>query len=196
MLDRKKLDQMEEHGAAAALQYRGELSAELGDSVSSTYDAVNAYFNDQKKRAAAIADRVGNLREDISDIDEKISSFGPALAQATISGDSAALEAIQKEIADLESRKTANKAQIGLLGETHISGDEALYQAADEAAEKMEAIYREKLAEMNALVTFANKQISLWARVADLSTLGGDTIPVNSVRSKVADMRQDFSAED
>ena len=174
----------------------GELCAELGDSVSSTCDAVNAYFADQKKRAAAIADRVGNLREDISDIDEKISSFGPTLAQATISGDSAALEAIQKEIADLESRKAADKAQIGLLGETHVSGDEALYQAADEAAEKMEAIYREKLAEMNALVTFANKQISLWARVADLSNLGGDTIPVNSVRSRVADMRQDFSAEE
>lgn len=196
MLDRKKLDQMEEQGAAAALQYRGELCAELGNSISSTYDAVNVYFNDQKKRAAAIADRVGNLRTEISDMEERISSFGPALAQATISGDSAALDAIQKEIADLESRKAANKAQIGLLGETHVSGDEALYQAADEAAEKMEAIYREKLAEMNALVTFANKQISLWARVADLSTLGSDTVPVNSVRSRVADMRQDFSTED
>lgn len=196
MLDRKKLDQMEEHGAAAALQYRAELSVELGDSVSSTCDAVNAYFTDQKKRAAAIADRVGNLRTEISDMEERISSFGPALAQATISGDSAALEAIQKEIADLESRKAANKAQIGLLGDAHISGDEALYQAADEAAEKMEAIYREKLADLNALVTFANQQISLWARVADLSTLGGDTVPVNSVRSKVADMRRDFLSED
>lgn len=196
MLDRKKLDQMEEHGAVAALQYRGELSAELGDSVSDTCDAVNAYFNDQKKRAAAIAGRMETLRAEISDMEERISSFGPALAQATISGDFAALDAIQKEIADLESRKAANKAQIGLLGAAHISGDKALYKAADEAAEKMEAIYRERLADLTALVTFANQQISLWAQVADLSTLGGDTVPVNSVRSRVADMRRDFSAED
>lgn len=196
MLDRSKLDQMEEPGAAAALQYRGELSAELGDSVSSTYAAVNAYFTDQKKRAAAIADRMEALRTEISDMEERISSLGPALAQATISGDSAALDAIQKEIAELEAQKAANKAQIGLLGNAHVSGDEALYQAADEAAEKMEATYREKIADLNALVTFANKQVSLWARVADLSTLGSDTVPVNSVRSRVADMRQDFSAED
>lgn len=196
MIDRKKLDQMEEQGAAAALQYRGELSAELGDSVSSTYAAVNAYFTDQKKRAAAIADRMEALRTEISDMEERISSLGPALAQATISGDSAALDAIQKEIAELEAQKAANKAQIELLGNAHVSGDEALYQAADEAAEKMEATYREKIADLNALVTFANKQVSLWARVADLSSLGGDTIPVSAVRSRVADMRRDFSEED
>lgn len=196
MLDKSKLDQMEEQGVSAALQYRAELCAELTGSVSSTFDAVNAYFTDQKKRAAAIADRVGDLREDISGIDEKISSLGPALAQATISGDSAALDAIQKEIADLESRKAANKAQIGLLGDAHVTGDEKLYQTADKAAEKLEATYQEKNADLSALVTFANKQISLWARVADLSTLGSDTIPISAVRSKVADMRRDFSKED
>lgn len=60
----------------------------------------------------------------------------------------------------------------------------------------MEATYREKSADLNALVAFANKQISLWARVADLSSLVSDTVPVNSVRSRVADMRRDFSEED
>lgn len=43
MIDRKKLDLMEENGGAAALKYRDELGAELQATVNDTLQAVNDY---------------------------------------------------------------------------------------------------------------------------------------------------------
>ena len=44
MLDRAKLDQMEDCGAVAAMKYRDELGAGFQSAVNDTVKALNAYF--------------------------------------------------------------------------------------------------------------------------------------------------------
>ena len=161
MLDRAKLDQIEEHGGAAALKYRDELGEGLQTAVNDTVKAVNAYFDDVRDKRAAIADRVAALRSECSRLDEQISSFGPALAEATISGNAAALETIQRDLAELEANRAATAAQIDLLEKVQIRGDEELYRKANEAAKEMERVNRETMADLSALSTFADKQIDL-----------------------------------
>lgn len=192
MIDRKKLDQMEEHGGAAALKYRDELGEGLQTAVNNTVKAVNNYFDNVKDKRAAIVDRVATLREECSRLDEQISSFGPALAEATISGNAAALETIQRELAELEANRAATAAQIDLLEKVQIRGDEDLYRKAREAAKDMERVNRETMADLSALSTFADKQIDLWRQVPNFSTVSMNTVPLRSVLSRVADMQRDY----
>lgn len=192
MLDRAKLDQIEEHGGAAALKYRDELGEGLQTAVNNTVKAVNNYFDNVKDKRAAIVDRVATLREECSRLDEQISSFGPALAEATISGNAAALETIQRELAELEANRAATAAQIDLLEKVQIRGDEDLYRKAREAAKDMERVNRETMADLSALSTFADKQIDLWRQVPNFSTVSMNTVPLRSVLSRVADMQRDY----
>lgn len=192
MLDRAKLDQIEEHGGAAALKYRDELGEGLQTAVNNTVKAVNNYFDNVKDKRAAIVDRVATLREECSRLDEQISSFGPALAEATISGNATALETIQRELAELEANKAATAAQIDLLEKVQIRGDEDLYRKAREAAKDMERVNRETMADLSALSTFADKQIDLWRQVPNFSTVSMNTVPLRSVLSRVADMQRDY----
>lgn len=192
MLDRKKLDQMEEHGGAAALKYRDELGNALQTAVNDTVKAVNAYFDNVKDKRAAIAERVAALRDECSRLDEQISSFGPALAEATISGNAAALETIQRDLAELEANRAATVAQIDLLEKVQIRGDEDLYRKAREAAKEMERVNRETMADLSALSTFADKQIDLWRQVSNFSTVSMNTVPLRSVLSRVTDMQRDY----
>lgn len=95
MIDRKKLDQMEDCGAVAAMKYRDKLGMEIQNAVNDTVTALNNYFDDVRAKRNAISERVDALRAEHADLEVEISSFGPKLAQATISGDGAALESIQ-----------------------------------------------------------------------------------------------------
>lgn len=196
MLDRKKLDQMEDCGAVAAMKYRDMLGMEIQTAVNDTVTALNAYFDDVKGKQRAISERVDALREEHADLEAEISAFGPKLAQATISGDGAALESIQREIADLEANKAAVSAQIDLLSKVQITGDADLYSEANKLADKLETVNRETLADLAALGSFAEKQAALWHEVANFSEISGNTVPVRSVLVRVKDMRKDFSAED
>lgn len=196
MLDRAKLDQMEDGGAAAAMKYRDELGAGFQAAVNDTVKALNAYFDDVKGKRRAISERVDALQEELSNLETSISDYGPALAQATISGDGAALESIQREIADLEANKAAVSAQIDLLSKVQITGDADLYSEANELADKLETVNRETLADLAALGSFAEKQAALWHKVANFSEISGNMVPVRSVLARVKDMRKDFSAED
>ncbi len=196
MLDRAKLDQIEEHGGAAALKYRDELGEGLQTAVNDTVKAVNAYFDDVRDKRAAIADRVAALRSECSRLDEQISSFGPALAEATISGNAAALETIQRDLAELEANRAATAAQIDLLEKVQIRGDEELYRKANEAAKEMERVNRETMADLSALSTFADKQIDLWRQVPNFSMVSGNTVPLRSVLSRVEDMQRDYEGEE
>lgn len=196
MIDRKKLDQMEEHGGAAALKYRDELGNALQTAVNNTVKAVSAYFDDARDKRAAIADRVAALRDECSRLDEQISDFGPSLAQATIAGDRSALDTIQRDLAELETNRAATVAQIDLLEKVQIRGDEDLYRKAREAAKEMERVNRETMADLSALSTFADKQIDLWRQVPNFSMVSGNTVPLRSVLSRVEDMQRDYEGEE
>lgn len=100
MLDRARLDQMEESGAAAAMKYRAELEKAVQAVKNDTSHAAKAYFDNVKEKRQAISKRVEALRAECKDLEEEVSSFGPKLARATISGDGSALESIQREIAE------------------------------------------------------------------------------------------------
>lgn len=196
MLDRAKLDQMEDCGAVAAMKYRDKLGMEIQNAVNDTVTALNTYFDDVREKRNAISERVDALRSEHADLEAEISSFGPKLAQATISGDGAALESIQREIADLEANKAAVSAQIDLLSKVQITGDADLYSAANKLADKLETVNRETMADIAALGAFAEKQAALWHKVSDFSTISGNMVPIRSVISRVADMRRDFSPAD
>lgn len=196
MIDRKKLDQMEEYGGAVALKMRDKLGEGLQTAVNNTVTAVRAYFDNVKDKRAAIAERVAALRDECSQLDEQISSFGPALAEATISGNTAALETIQRDLAELEANRAATAAQIDLLEKVQIRGDEELYRKANEAAKEMERVNRETMADLSALSTFADKQIDLWRQVPNFSMVSGNTVPLRSVLSRVEDMQRDYEGEE
>lgn len=195
MIDRKKLDMMEENGGAAALKYRDELGAELQATVNDTLQAVNAYFDNVKIKKRAISERVDSLREECSRLESCISDYGPKLAAATISGDSAALETIQRELSELEANKAATEAQIELLSKVQITGDADLYNKANKLSEKLTEVNRETMANFSALAAFADKQIDLWRQVSNFSAILGNTVPLRSVLSRVHDMQQDYEGQ-
>lgn len=192
MFDQKKMDRFKECGAAAALELRGELTAALKDKISETLQAVNSYFSDRKEKEKAIAARIEELKDQQEDLEAKVAEYGPRLAEATISGNSAALGVIQTELANLEAQKAAVGAQIGLLSGVTVSGDKERFTVADEKARALDRFWTETQADLSALSAFANSQITLWSQVANLSTLGGDIMPRRSVFREVEEMRRDF----
>lgn len=192
MLDQKKMNRFKECGGSAALELRGELTAALKDKISETLQAVSGYFSDRKEKEKAIAARIEELKDQQEDLEAKVAEYGPRLAEATISGNSAALGVIQTELANLEAQKAAVGAQIGLLSGVTVSGDKERFTVADEKARALDRFWTETQADLSALSAFANSQITLWSQVADLSTLGGDIMPRRSVFREVEEMRRDF----
>lgn len=192
MIDRKKMDRFKECGAAAALELRGELTAALKDKISETLQAVNSYFSDRKEKEKAIAARIEELKDQQEDLEAKVAEYGPRLAEATISGNAADLESIQAELTDLEARKAAISAQIGLLTGVSVAGDEALYNKADKMAQDLAAFWTATQLDLTELSSFADGQIALWGKVANLSTLGADIAPRQAIFSEVGKMRDDF----
>lgn len=192
MLDQKKMDRFKECGGAAALELRGEIVDALKCQINETVQAVNAYFSDKQAKAAAIAARIEELKDQQEDLEAKVAEYGPRLAEATISGNSAALGVIQTELANLEAQKAAVGAQIGLLSGVTVSGDKERFTVADEKARALDRFWTETQADLSALSAFANSQITLWSQVANLSTLGGDIMPRRSVFREVEEMRRDF----
>ena len=192
MLDQKKMDRFKECGGSAALELRGELTAALKDKISETLQAVNSYFSDRKEKEKAIAARIEELKDQQEDLEAKVAEYGPRLAEATISGNSAALGVIQTELANLEAQKAAVGAQIGLLSGVTVSGGKERFTVADEKARALDRFWTETQADLSALSAFANSQITLWSQVANLSTLGGDIMPRRSVFREVEEMRRDF----
>ena len=192
MLDQKKMDRFKECGAAAVLELRGEITTALKDRINETMQAVNAYFSDRKKKAAAIADRIEELMAQRAELEGKVADYGPRLANATISGNSADLETIQAELASLEAQKAAISAQIELLSGVSVAGDEALFSEADAKARGLDQFWTDTLADLSALSVFANEQAGLWYQVANAPTTGGDILPRNAIFSQVDKMRRDF----
>ena len=196
MIDRKKLDQMEDNGGAAALKMRDKLGADLQAAVNNTVMAVNAYFDNVRDKRRTISERVEDLRAECSRLDEQISDFGPSLAQATIAGEHSALDTIQRELAELEANKAATAAQIDLLEKVQIKGDDDLYSKAIEAEEEMKRVNRETMADLSALSSFADKQIDLWRKVTNFSMVSGNTVPLRSVLSRVENMQRNYEGEE
>ena len=192
MLDQTRMNQFKEYDGAAALKWRDELVAVLQSRISDTLEAVNHYFSDKRKREMAISDRVEKLREDLEQVQEEISSFGPGLAAATISGDDTALSDIQAKITQLEARKAAVTTQIDLLSGAAVTGDKELFDQANTKAEALEAFWAGTQADLSALSAFASDQVSAWGKVANIAILGGNLLPRGSVASQVEKMRKDF----
>ena len=192
MLDQKKMDCFKKHGGAAALELRGEMVSALKDRISETWQAVDSYFSDRKEKKAAIADRIEEREDQKAEWEERVDGYGPRLANATISGNSADLGVIQQELTSLESQKAAIAAQIGLLSGVAVAGDEALFNEADEKARALAAFWTETQADLSALSAFASEQVNAWSQVARVSGLGGDILPRNAVFSRVDEMRADF----
>lgn len=192
MLDQNKMDGFKKHGAAAALELRGELVAALKNRIGETRLAINAYFADKKEKSAAIADRIEAMKDQKAELEAEVADYGPRLAEATISGNAADLESIQAELTDLEARKAAISAQIGLLTGVSVAGDEALYNKADKMAQDLAAFWTATQLDLTELSSFADGQIALWGKVANLSTLGADIAPRQAIFSEVGKMRDDF----
>ena len=192
MLDQNKMDSFKKHGGAAALELRGEMVSALKDRISETVQAVNAYFDDRKEKEAAIADRIEELEGQKVEMEAKVDGYGPRLAEATISGNSAALGIIQQELTNLQAQKSAISAQIGLLSGVAVAGDEALFNEADEKARALAAFWTETQNDLTALSAFASEQVTLWSQVGRVGLMGGDILPRNAVFSQVDKMRNDF----
>ena len=192
MLDESRMNRFKEYDGAAALKWRDELVAVLQSRISDTLEAVNHYFSDKRKREMAISDRVEKLREDLEQVQQEISSLGPGLAAATISGDDTALSDIQAQITQLEARKAAVTTQIDLLSGAAVTGDKALFDQANTKAEALETFWAGTQADLSALSAFASDQVSAWGKVANIAILGGNLLPRGSVASQVEKMRKDF----
>ena len=192
MLNAKTMEKFKENGADAALKLRGELVTALQDRITGTMQAVNAYLDSRRKSETAIASRVEELKEQEAALEAKVAGYGPRLAEATISGNSAALGVIQTELESLESKKAAISAQIELLSGVSVAGDEGLFTEADEKARDLATFWTATQADLSALSAFASEQMNAWSQVARVSGLGGDILPRNAVFSRVDEMRKDF----
>lgn len=192
MLDAKRMEKFKENGADAALKLRGELVTALQDRISGTMQAVNAYFDSRRKSETAISGRIKELESQREGLEEKVASFGPKLAAATISGDSDTLDKIQAQLTDLEARKAATIAQIELLSGVSVAGDKELFTEADRQARELDQFWTEIIGDLSSLSTFADGQMAAWAQVAKSSTMDGNIMPRKSVFDRVAEMRKDF----
>ena len=193
MLDKEKMQKLEEFGGRSGLQIRNELAAVMQEQNGELLHAVSNYFDDVAKRKRRIADRVNHLQEQRKELENKIASYGPRLAAATISGDSGEMDAIQRELADMEADKAALSSQIELLGGVSVCGDESIFHYADELAKTTETAHSEIMADFRELMGFAQKQRELWASVEDMSGIGEMSVPFGIVRERVSQMRKDFN---
>lgn len=192
MLDTKRMEIFKENGADAALKLRGELVTALQERITGTMRAINSYFDDKQTKAAAITDRIEAMKDQKAELESEVAGYGPRLAEATISGNSAILESIQAELTDLEAKKAAISAQIELLSGVSVAGDKALFDEADRKARALDQFWTATLADLSALSAFASEQMNAWSQVARASGLCGDILPRNAVFSRAEAMRADF----
>lgn len=192
MLDAKRMEIFKENGADAALKLRGELVTALQERITGTMRGVNTYFDSRRKSETAISGRIKELESQREGLEEKVASFGPKLAAATISGDSDTLEKIQEQLTALEARKAATIAQIELLSGVSVAGDKELFTEADRQARELDQFWTEIIGDLSSLSTFASEQMNAWYQVAGVSGLGGNILPRNAVFSRVDEMRKDF----
>lgn len=92
--------------------------------------AIDAYYAGAVKVEDTVKRRLNALTAQQRRINSEISAIGPALTQATISGDNAQLKQIQAKLSELEAQKAATATQIEMLSASQFPNDTRLYKEA------------------------------------------------------------------
>lgn len=105
--------------------------------------AIDAYYAGAVKVEDTVKQRLNALTAQQRRINSEISAMGPALTQATISGDNAQLKQIQAKLSELEVQKAATATQIEMLSASQFPNDTRLYKEAAAHREKQLSVLKE-----------------------------------------------------
>ena len=87
------------------------------------------------KKQSAIDARIATLTGQRDELQGKLDAFKKPLVSATMNGDAKKLNEIRTSMKQLEADRQQVLVEIDMLEGTHITGDEALYNAVHEKAE-------------------------------------------------------------
>lgn len=157
---------MEKYGASLAEKKVEEILNVRAQTVQAAQAAYRAYKADMRDKQDRIENKVRELRERLNDLTSGGEDYGPALASATLSGDTEAWNAIQEKIRQRESEKATLAAQIEILNNANIDPDPALETAFLGAVDTYRETSKRSQNELAELVSFAKQQRDAWAKVA------------------------------
>lgn len=127
--------------------------------------AIDAYYAGMAKSEDAIKQRIDALATQQRRINSEISAMGPALTQATVSGDNDQLKQIQDKLSELEAQKAATATQIEILNTSQFPNDTKLYKEAVACREKQLSALDEVSEAMDEICCYVRAQITAWEAV-------------------------------
>jgi len=104
-----------------------ELSQACSDASAEAQRAREAYYASAKEKEKKVVERTKVLKELLEDCEIRIEALKKPLVAATVAGDSGKLDIIKAKMKELEVEKLQLTTEIGMLENTHIVGDEDLY---------------------------------------------------------------------
>ena len=130
------------------------------------------YFDDVKLRADKIKTKIKEFEAQKENIAAMIKGKGPKLVEAISSGDDNAVKRIQDEIASLKANLATVDAQIELLLNSPVAGNEELYELANDESEKLSEFLKSYESSRKELVKFADAQQTYWKKVYESMSSG------------------------
>lgn len=104
-----------------------ELEKASSDAAAEAQRARDAYYASAKEKEIKVAERIKELKEHFEGCETRIEAFKKPLVAATVAGDHDKLDSIKAKMKELEVEKLQLSTEIGMLENTHITGDEDLY---------------------------------------------------------------------
>lgn len=121
-----------------------ELSQASSNAAAETQRALKAYKTNAEEKSKTVSARLEELKEQRDKYQEKIEALKKPLVSATVAGNQQKLENIKKEMRELGADMLQVSTEIEMLENTHMSGDEELYNTVLEKSAihaKLRAIY-------------------------------------------------------
>lgn len=163
----KTLEQASEYGIAAISKAVEELKRLGQQAEQEEAAACQAYFSDVEERAAKVKQRVDDLVRQEEEIKQRISAMQPGLVNATVSGDTETFNRIQADLAGLEAQRAAIATQTQLLSSATLSGDLALYKAANDKAEACVKTRNQCKSDLEEIKRYVSDQIKEWEKIGN-----------------------------
>ncbi len=127
--------------------------------------AMDAYYAGAVKVEDTVKQRLSALEAQQRRINSEITAMGPALTQATVSGDGAQLKQIQAKLSELEAQKAATATQIEILNTSLFPSDTKLYKEAAACREKQLSALNEVSEVLGEICSYVRAQITAWEAV-------------------------------
>lgn len=172
MVSKEVLDGMT---AEQVMQQLQEVKERQRTAIARANDAITSYQKAVSARDAKIRELRDDLDKQLVGIVDKAAAVNAAMLQASLAGDSAELEKVQRTLTELEGQRSQLNARLELLNGKSPRCDEA-YEAMNAAVAESEKAVEEYYEEIGIIREFCEKVMQPWTEITAALQHSGEAV--------------------